>query len=109
MFDNIGEKIKMLAKAIFCVGVTASVVGGFVSLLIVGAGELGAILFVAIPAVGSLLSWASSLVIYGFGELVSNSAIIARKENDTKKSETSGTSEHKCLDAAEAPKVDVDK
>lgn len=32
-----------------------------------------------IIALGSLLSWVSSFVLYGFGELVSNSAIIAGK------------------------------
>ena len=107
MFDNIGEKIKILAKVICWVGIIASVVAGCV--LMGMAGDLGILLLLLIASVGSLLSWVSSFVIYGFGELVSNSAIIARKENDTKKSETSGTSEHKCLDTAEAPKVDVDK
>lgn len=34
----------------------------------------------AVIIIGSLLSWVSSFVLYGFGELVVNSAIIAGKE-----------------------------
>ena len=82
MFDNIGGKIKGLAKFICWVGIIASIILGII--IISGAGTsygryrytdsgmvvLGIITIVA----GSILSWIGSFVLYGFGELVENSS-----------------------------------
>ena len=96
MFSNIGEKIKKLAAIICWIGIICSLILGIVvevapnSILynyrvnvngttvassnsIVAQVITGVLVFV----IGSLASWISSFVLYGFGELVSNSKKIA--------------------------------
>lgn len=82
MFDNIGSKIKKLAELLCWIGMLLSIIGGVIlmyavdSLVPVGT---------AIVFIGPLLSWISSFVLYGFGELVENSAVAAGKnETNTK-------------------------
>lgn len=79
MFDNVGSKIKALASFFCWGGIIASVIGGIIVITLdedlVWAG-------LAVIIIGSLLSWVSSFVLYGFGELVVNSAIIAGKRAD---------------------------
>ena len=74
MYDEIGSKIKIVGKAVCILGCVASVIMGFVimgsSSSMVGTGFL-------ILMVGSLLSWVSSLLIYGFGELIDHADTIA--------------------------------
>lgn len=78
MFNNIGGKIKSLAAVVAWFGIGFSVIIGIV--LIAAAEELFLIgLIVAV--LGSISSWIGSFLIYGFGELVENSAIIAQKTN----------------------------
>lgn len=72
MFQNIGGKIKGLAKVAFCIGAIASVILGLF-LLISGEGIIGDVCFIIGPVfliLGPILSWLSSFVLYGFGELV---------------------------------------
>ncbi len=78
MYSNIGGKIKVFAKVIACIGVVICIIYGFVMLVSM---EGMALIGLLIMTVGSLLSWLSSLVLYGFGELVENSSIIANKKN----------------------------
>ena len=73
MFKNIGKKIKVLA-VVFCVlGIIGSLIAGGTLLDGWGTEAIGAAIMIG----GSLLSWISSFVLYGFGELVDNSTIIA--------------------------------
>lgn len=66
MFENIGAKIKALAKVIFGLEVVASVLIGL-ALMIEGAAFVGFCLFwVVIP----ILAWIGNFFLYGFGELV---------------------------------------
>ena len=76
MFDNIGGKIKTLASVITWLGIVGSVIIGII--LMATAEEL---IFagIIIAIVGSISSWIGSFLLYGFGELVENSAIIAQK------------------------------
>ena len=78
MFDNIGGKIKTLASVITWLGIVGSVIIGII--LMATAEEL---IFagIIIAIVGSISSWIGSFLLYGFGELVENSAIIAQKIN----------------------------
>ena len=78
MFDNIGGKIKTLASVITWLGIVGSVIIGII--LMATAEEL---IFagIIIAIVGSISSWIGSFLLYGFGELVENSAIIAQKTN----------------------------
>ena len=91
MFDNIGGKIQGLAKVICWIGIIASIILGIV--IIMGASQsygyyrrtdTGTIFAgIAVIVGGSLLSWVGSFVLYGFGELVENSSIIADKITST--------------------------
>lgn len=78
MFNNVGGKIKAVAKVTAWVGIVFCLIYGFV--LLVPADDTAPI-GLLIMTVGSLLSWMSSLVLYGFGELVENSAVIAGNKN----------------------------
>lgn len=77
MFDNVGSKIKALASFFCWGGIIASVIGG---IIVITLDEDLVWARLAVIIIGSLLSWVSSFVLYGFGELVVNSAIIAGKE-----------------------------
>ena len=83
MFDNIGGKIKGLAKFVCWLGIILSFVFGFILITsaTVGSGYLivaGIVLIVG----GSILSWIGSFVLYGFGELVENSSDLVRMKKD---------------------------
>ena len=83
MWDNIGEKIKLLAKIIAWVGIISSVIGGS-RLISQGfdmnqsgrGGELFIFLGIASLIGGSIISWISSFFMYGFGELIKKTAAI---------------------------------
>ena len=80
MFNNVGGKIKTLAKITAWIGIIICVIYGFVLLVSV---EDMALVGLLIMTVGSLASWISALVLYGFGELIENSGIIANKKEKT--------------------------
>ena len=71
--DNIGGKIKVVAAIQCWVGIIASVIVGMIlmaqdkDLILIGA---------LITIIGSLSSWLSSFITYGFGQLVENSDIL---------------------------------
>ncbi len=86
MFNNIGRKIKVLAKILCWVGIVLSVITG-VAILASGSythltinGEYTTVSNV--PAgiltivIGCLISWIGSFFTYGFGQLIENSDII---------------------------------
>jgi len=77
MFDNVGGKIKIAAKVVAWIGIIFCVIYGFVLLVSVEGMALAGLL---VMILGSLGSWLSSLLVYGFGELIENSAIIAHKK-----------------------------
>ena len=61
MYDNIGGKIKLLAKASFIVAGIASVIAGIAFIDRYG---------LMILILGPIVSWISSLSLYGFGEII---------------------------------------
>ena len=69
MFGNIGGKIKSLAQVITWLGIIGSVIWGFV-LMATDEDLIFAGLMIAL--LGSLISWVSSFVLYGFGQLIEN-------------------------------------
>ena len=97
LYTNIGGKIKTLAQIVCCLGIIGSVVYGiyfynaYYSVRGVG---------LVIIFGGSLFSWVSLFFVYGFGELIEKTTVIAEavsKKDDSK-------------DAAEtAPKADAEK
>ncbi len=79
MFTKIGKKIKIVAQVEFYILTISSVVGALYLIFNFGQmlGTGNAILIgLLIILVGVLLAWVSSFMLYGFGELVDNSAII---------------------------------
>ena len=82
MFDNIGRKIMTLAKIICWLGIIPCVIVGIALILyddnLIFAGVL-TIVF------GAVFSWIGSFLLYGFGQLIENSSIIAKdfvRKND---------------------------
>ena len=78
MFDNIGGKIKGIAKFICYLGILLSVIGGTI-IFFFGIDTKTNLFWVGLLVIagGTLSSWLGSLATYGFGELIENSTIIA--------------------------------
>ena len=73
MFDNIGSTIKTLAKIMLWSGVIGSIVLGFVLLF---NGTLWGPLFIVI---GGFFSILGASLVYGFGQLIENSDVLAER------------------------------
>ena len=75
MYDNIGSKIKGLAKGTFIVEAIAAFISGIALMAaeddLIGAGVL-------IMLLGPVVAWVSSWVLYGFGELIDKTCDIER-------------------------------
>ena len=77
MFDNIGGKIKVLAAVVTILGCIVSFVFGIILFV---EREFGMGFLVII--MGGLLSWVSSFVLYGFGELIESNQDIQKTNKD---------------------------
>lgn len=73
IYNNIGGKIKVLAKVLAWIGIIACFIFGVV---LIASSEDAVVLGFFIMIFGALLSWVSSFVLYGFGELVENSELL---------------------------------
>ena len=81
MFNNIGGKIKALAKILCWIGIVASIITG-IATIAAGTNTVrvnGSYAYVSGPAVGitiiifgCLASWIGSFFAYGFGQLIEN-------------------------------------
>lgn len=91
MFDNIGRKIKTLAKVLCWIGIAISVISGIAAMLsgndritindnyaVVSPVIIGIVIII----IGCLSSWIGSFFAYGFGQLIENSEEI--KKNTSK-------------------------
>jgi len=74
MFKNIGSKIKKLSKFIAICGIIISI---FIGIIIFTDENGDYIRGAIIVGLGILFSWIGAFVLYGFGELVEYSSIIA--------------------------------
>ena len=72
MYDNIGGKIKTWAVWIFIVEAIGAVIGGIAMI----ANDNGLIGFLTM-VIGPFVAWVFSWLLYGFGQLIENSDIIA--------------------------------
>ena len=75
MFNNIGRKIKTLAKVITGIGITASIIYGAVVVRLSNS-PIFIMQGLIIMIVGSLISWLSYVTLYGFGQLIENTDIL---------------------------------
>lgn len=89
MFENIGHKIKILAKVVCWVGIVCSVLWGII--FIVQNTEQAAI-GIMMAALYALASWVGSFCLYGFGELIEKVTEIAKNTKGTS-SPTANTDE----------------
>lgn len=75
MYDNIGGKIKGLAKASFVVATIAEVITGFALMAV----DEDLIIYGLLAMfVGPIVAWISSWCLYGFGELIDKACEIER-------------------------------
>ena len=73
MYNNIGNKIKTLATVIGFVGMIISLLSGIALIL-----RHDFIIGVVVAVIGSLLSWISTFVLYGYGWMIENTdALVA--------------------------------
>ena len=90
MFDNIGSKIKTLAKVICWLGIIGFVIIG-VALMVIDDGNFALLGFLLL-FFGPLSAWIGSFMTYGFGQLIENSGKLVARRNgrstDTKTIET---------------------
>ncbi len=79
MFDNIGGKIKALAKVVCWCGIIASTICAIAAWSQNSRYQNNTINGIIILVVGCLISWIGSFYTYGFGQLIENSDIIKNK------------------------------
>ena len=103
MFNNIGKKIKNLAKIICYIGIIASIIAAIVLLFL---GDIENMILISLPVLvaGIILSWIGSIFTYGFGELIENSAIIAQASE--RKSKTGKNNNNKKITVVNTRNLD---
>ena len=74
MYDNIGGKIKQLARITFAVEAISAIIGG-IALFVNEEFLFGLLCFFA----GPIVAWVSSWLLYGFGELIEDVGCIRQK------------------------------
>ena len=95
MYDNIGEKIKGLAKASFIVAAIAEVITGIALM----ATDEDLILYgFLVIVVGPIVAWFSSWLLYGFGQLIENSDILAGREKAPSENHNEQMPAQRCAD-----------
>ena len=83
MFNNVGGKIKTVAKGLFCLGLILSVLiaiknsQGASTIFDYDSETFFSVLTLIYFIVGFFFSWVSSLILYGFGELIEKATEIA--------------------------------
>lgn len=80
MFNNIGNKIKTYAEVVSWIGIIACIIIGVISIISgIASATIGPIIVgLLVALIGCLTCWISAFVLYGFGQLVENSDIIAK-------------------------------
>ena len=82
MWDDIGGKIKGLAKFIAWLGIIVSIIGGIILFIIGGNQSYGGGIYIGIGFAtmifGSLVSWIMAWFMYGFGELIEKTTEIEK-------------------------------
>ncbi len=91
MFDNIGGKIKGLAKIVCYFGIAMSVITGIIVFSVFAAQDdaelvgIGFLVSAIIIGFGILVSWLSTILLYGYGQLIENSDILVESSAKAKK------------------------
>ena len=80
MFDHIGQRIKTLAVVITVIGMIVSVIAGCDYIFNKSRRIYGLIIIVG----GIIASWASTFILYGFGEIIDKLCDISQSLNEQK-------------------------
>lgn len=87
MFKNVGMSIKVLAKMQMFLGMAISALCGVIiaAVIVANAPNVGLVVAgifagIIVSILGAFISWCGSLLVYGFGQLVNNSDIIANQD-----------------------------
>ena len=115
MFENIGRKIMTLAQVTSVLGIIASIIGAIVLWTQAGRssyaaeGVLNSTAW-AILIGGCLGSWIGSFVLYGFGQLIEDTATIAANSGrpdpaDQAKNVSTGARSPRADDFSDLPKL----
>ena len=75
MYNNIGQKIKHFAMTLFVIGTVCSILMG--SYIVIFLDLDMAAVGILVVIIGSFLSWVSTFLLYGFGELIEKATEIA--------------------------------
>jgi hypothetical protein len=84
MYNNVGRTIKFVAKILFGIGIGVSFFI-WIALLSVGLADAEtAVIFYSLIALvsGLFISWITSLLLYGFGQLIENTDTLARWDKE---------------------------
>ena len=76
MYDNSGGKIKLLATVSAILMIIGCIIGGIALIAASAMDGFFSFLGILVIVVGSLISWISSWVLYGFGELIESITVI---------------------------------
>ena len=98
MWNNIGGKIKGLAKVVCWIGIIGSIIGGIV-MIIAGASMSSRynsdakVIYIlsgfGMMVLGSLFSWIGRWLTYGLGQLIQNSdELVSLKKKDVRRKTT---------------------
>ena len=74
MYNNIGSKIKGLAARVFAVEAIIAVITGFA--ILISSDFEGALWAILTIIFGPIVAWISSWILYAFGEMVENIALL---------------------------------
>lgn len=102
MYNNIGGKIKTLAELIAIFGIIGFVITGLV--VMANAGFLAGLL---VGGLGALGSWIGSFTLYGFGELIENTKVIADNYRNAKPKAKKTKNNSSTTKQQESPKEDI--
>ena len=105
MYDNIGGKIKGLAKGTFIVEAIAAIIFG-IAMLADGDEDL-AIVGALTLICGPIVAWISSWVLYAFGQIVEDVRAIRNKEGTTDEVNAKRVAEEKSVNVADIPKCEI--
>ena len=101
MFNNISSKIKTVAKVQCFMGIAFSIIFGLIYMGITEFWDFGGIyllISLLIAGGGSVASYISSILIYGFGELVENSDSTVKQKKDIPSNNVAEESDDKLPD-----------
>lgn len=98
MYDNIGGKIKGLAKWVCIIGSIIMAISGIVCM---GQGEDFIPVGILLLILGPVLCWISSWMLYGFGELIEKISNIERTMSGNEKSQVQAHSDSKRRESLE--------